>query len=164
MTVSALVSTFFSAIASRRTLSILCAALACGVLALTFSPLQSKAQSAPAVPPAAPFEDKAVYHVDDPDAAALALGNIANHLAVSPQARITLVANGKGIRMLVAGDYSTSIANLQAKGVRFVACNNSMRGFHINASELVPGAVIVPSGAAELSRLQGQEHYAYIKP
>jgi len=161
-------SAVLSSLLSRRALSLLSAAAACGVLALTFSPLQSKAEGsaeAPAVAPAAaPFEDKAVYHVDDPDAAPLALGNIANHLTASPGARIALVANGKGIHMLVAGDYSTTIANLQAKGVRFIACNNSMRGFHINASQLVPGAVIVPSGAAELSRLQGQDHYAYIKP
>lgn len=158
------VSSFVSTLTSRRALSLLSAALACGMLALTFSPLQSKAEGAAETPATAPFEDKAVYHVDDPDAAPLALGNIANHLTVSPQAKITLVANGKGIHMLVAGDYSTSIANLQAKGVRFVACNNSMRGAHISASQLVPGAVIVPSGAAELSRLQNQEHYAYIKP
>ncbi len=150
-----------SAFLSRRTLAIL-SAVVCATLALTFSPLPSHAQSAAST--SAPFEDKAVYHVDDPEAAPLALGNIANHLTASPQAKISLVANGKGITMLVAGDYSTTIANLQAKGVRFVACNNSMRGFKISASQLVPGAVIVPAGVAELSRLQVAEHYAYIKP
>ncbi len=154
-----------SAFLSRRSLAILSAAgCVCAALALAFSPLQSLAQSTATVQAPASFEDKAVYHVDDPDAAPLALRNIANHLEASPQAKISLVANGKGITMLVAGEYSATIASLQAKGVRFVACNNSMRGFKISASQLVPGAVIVPAGVAELSRLQVAEHYAYIKP
>ncbi len=146
---------------SRRTLAMFSAAVfACAALALTFSPQQSHAQSAAP----APFEDKAVYHVDDPAAMRLALGNIGNHLVASPGAKISLVANGKGITTLVAGEYSKQIAELQAKGVRFVACNNSMKGFDIEASKLVPGAVVVPAGVAELSRLQVAEHYAYIKP
>ncbi|HEX7645759.1 MAG TPA: DsrE family protein [Burkholderiaceae bacterium] len=148
---------------SSRVLSLLSAAILAGAaLSLGFSPQASHAQAATPAPAA--FEDKAVYHVDDPAAMRLALGNIANHLAVSPGAKISLVANGRGITTLVAGEYSKPIADLQAKGVRFVACNNSMKGFDIEASKLVPGAVIVPAGVAELSRLQVAEHYAYIKP
>lgn len=112
----------------------------------------------------ASFEDKAVYHVDDPSVAAMALRNIVNHLNASPGVKISLVANGKGITMLAADEYFPQIAELQRRGVRFVACNNSMKGFGIEASKLVPGAVIVPAGVAELSRLQVVEHYAYIKP
>lgn len=148
---------------SRRTLSLFSAALlACATLALSISSQATHAQTAAAAP--ATFEDKAVYHVDDPAAMRLALGNIGNHLVASPGAKISLVANGKGITTLVAGEYSKPIAELQAKGVRFVACNNSMKGFDIDPSKLVPGAVIVPAGVAELSRLQVAEHYAYIKP
>ncbi|MBV8634893.1 MAG: DsrE family protein [Burkholderiaceae bacterium] len=146
---------------SNRALSLVFAAvLACAALALGLSSQVSHAQ---ATAPAA-FEDKVVYHVDDPAAMRLALGNIGNHLVASPGAKISLVANGKGITTLVAGEYSKPIAELQAKGVRFVACNNSMKGFDIEPSKLVPGAVIVPAGVAELSRLQVVEHYAYIKP
>jgi uncharacterized protein len=147
---------------SRRTLSILfAAAFALAALALGFSPLQSKAQT---TEPAS-FEDKAVYHVDDPAMAAHALANIANHLTVSPQAKISLVANGDAVNMLLASsDYAERISHLQAKGVRFVACNNSMRYFKITATSLIPGVVVVPAGVAELSRLQVAEHYAYIKP
>lgn len=148
---------------SHRMLSLFSAAIVAGTaLILGVSPQASQAQTA-ALAPAA-FEDKAVYHVDDPAAMRLALGNIGNHLVASPGARISLVANGKGITTLVAGEYSKPIAELQAKGVRFVACNNSMKGFNIEASQLVPGAVVVPAGVAELSRLQVAEHYAYIKP
>jgi intracellular sulfur oxidation DsrE/DsrF family protein len=148
---------------SNRALSLLSAAILASVtLALAVSPQASHAQAAATAPAA--FEDKAVYHVDDPAAMRLALGNIGNHLVASPGAKISLVANGRGITTLVAGEYSKQIAELQAKGVRFVACNNSMKGFDIDASKLVPGAVIVPAGVAELSRLQVAEHYAYIKP
>jgi intracellular sulfur oxidation DsrE/DsrF family protein len=148
---------------SRRVLSLLSAIILAGAaVALGFSPQASHAQAAGTAPAA--FEDKAVYHVDDPAAMRLALGNIGNHLVASPQAKISLVANGKGIATLAAGEYSKQIADLQAKGVRFVACNNSMKAFDIDASKLVPGVVVVPAGVAELSRLQVAEHYAYIKP
>lgn len=145
---------------TRRTLSILFAVMA-AILALSFTlaPRLSQAQSAPA-----PFEDKVVYHIDEPAMMAHALGNITNHLAVSPQAKITLLANGEAVRAMVQGDYSERIAQLQTKGVRFVSCNNSMRHFKIDPLTLTPGVVVVPAGVAELSRLQVAEHYAYIKP
>ena len=148
---------------SRRMLSLFVAVVvALAALVLGFSPQTSRAQTA--TTEQAPFEDKVVYHVDDMAMAAHALANVANHLSVSPQAKITLLANGDAVNMLVAGDYSERISHLQAKGVRFVACNNSMRYFKINPTSLIPGVVVVPAGVAELSRLQVVEHYAYIKP
>src|SRR4051812_11934275 len=78
--------------------------------------------------PAAAAGDRAVYHVNDVASAREALVNIANHLAASPQAKLALVANGRGIFMLVAGEkdrvgpYATAITELMVKGVRFDAC------------------------------------------
>ena len=43
-------------------------------------------------------------------------------------------------------------------------CNNTLQGRNIDRQRVLPEAVIVPSGVAELSRLQWQEGYAYIKP
>ncbi|HEY8025151.1 MAG TPA: DsrE family protein [Burkholderiaceae bacterium] len=121
-------------------------------------------QPAYAADPAPAFDEKVVYHVDDPALVRMTLANAANHLQVSPKAKISILANGKAISMMTPGEHSAAIADLQAKGVRFLACHNSMNAFGIEESKLVPGAVVVPSGVAELSRLQGAEHYSYIKP
>ncbi|KQP41132.1 DsrE family protein [Pseudorhodoferax sp. Leaf274] len=115
-------------------------------------------------------EDRVVYHVDDIGSAREALANMVNHLNASPNARITLLANGKGVYMLVAGEkdqageYGSEIAELQLRGVRFVACRNSMERRKIETSRLVSRAETVQAGVVELSRLQRVEGAAYIKP
>jgi len=163
---------------SRRSLSIICAvALASVTFAFGSWTSTSRAETpgatasgavgavAPgAAAPAPGFDEKVVYHVDDPALVRMVLANVANHLQVSPKAKIAVLANGKAISMMAVGEQSAAIAELQAKGVHFLACRNSMNAFGIEESKLVPGAMVVPSGVAELSRLQGAEHYAYIKP
>jgi hypothetical protein len=132
--------------------------------------LQPIAARAATQEPAAAAEDRAVYHVNDVASAREALVNMANHLAASPHAKLALVANGRGIFMLVAGEkdrvgpYAAAITELMAKGVRFDACRNSMTMRSIEPSALVTGVQVVPAGVAELTRLQAVEHYAYIKP
>jgi uncharacterized protein len=115
---------------------------------------------------------KVVYHVMDTDAqASLALGNIRNHLRADPNAKIAVVALFKGINMLLEGSqdkngnpYAVPIEELAGKGVEFKICKNSMDFFKVDAGKVLPQAKIVPSGVAEIARLQAQEHYAYIKP
>lgn len=115
-------------------------------------------------------EERAVYHVNDVANAREALVNIANQMAANPHAKLALVANGRGIFMLVAGEkdrvgeYASAINELQAKGVRFNACHNSMTNKNIAPTSLVTGVHVVPAGVGELTRLQVAEHYAYIKP
>jgi intracellular sulfur oxidation DsrE/DsrF family protein len=54
------------------------------------------------------------------------------------------------------------VAAALKSGVRVVACQNSMRGFHLDTADLVPGVGQVPSGVVELIR---REHagYAYVR-
>jgi intracellular sulfur oxidation DsrE/DsrF family protein len=144
--------------------------LSCPLDARAATPAPAASSAADPVAPAAPGEERAVYHVDDMASARDALNNMANHLKASPQARLALVANGRGIFMLVAGekdrhgDYASAITALEAQGVRFFACRNSMNVNNIDASTLVTGVQTVPAGVSALARLQGVEHYAYIKP
>jgi uncharacterized protein len=118
----------------------------------------------------APAGLRVVYHVDDVGSLRTALNNINNQLAVTPNANISLVANGRGIFSLVSGerdrqgDFGSAIAGLQAKGVRFVACGMSMKKNNVAESSLIAKVSIVPSAVVELTRLQAAERYAYIKP
>ena len=120
---------------------------------------------------AAEKPEKVVYHVNDAGNAAAALKNIRNHLNASPQATIVLVAHGAGIDFLLDGaidkdgyPYDVAVRELAARGVGFRVCNNTLEGRRIDRRRVLPEAVIVPSGVAELSRLQWQEGYVYIKP
>lgn len=115
---------------------------------------------------------KVVYHVMDTEAQGmLAMGNIRNHLRADPSAKITLVALFKGINLLMEGTtdkngnpYALAIEELSGKGVQFEICKNSMDFFKVNADQVLPQVKVVPSGVAEIARLQAQEHYVYIKP
>ncbi len=115
---------------------------------------------------------KVVYHVMDTDAQGmLAMGNIRNHLRADPSAKITLVALFKGINLLMEGTvdkngnpYALAVEELAGKGVQFDICKNSMDFFKVDASKVLPQVKVIPSGVAEIARLQAQEGYVYIKP
>lgn len=115
--------------------------------------------------------EKVVYHINDASNASAALRNIRNHLDASPQATIVLVAHGAGIDFLLDGaiakdgtPYDVAVRELARRGVGFRVCNNTLEGRKIDRQRVLPEAVIVPSGVAEVTRLQAQEGYVYIKP
>jgi intracellular sulfur oxidation DsrE/DsrF family protein len=130
------------------------------------------AQANPAVPSgsSAAAGVAVVYHVSEVAAMRDALNNVTNHLATVPGARITLLANARAVYGLVhnerdrQGEYASTISDLQAKGVKFVACSMSMKKNNIVESSLLPNVSTVTSGVVELTRLQAVEHQAYIKP
>jgi len=127
-----------------------------------------------AAPPRVAAEEpvKAVYHVTDSEnQATLALNNARNHLRADPTARITIVALYKGIQFLIEGavdrngnPFRPIVEDLAAQGVEFNICKNSMDAFKVSADKVIPDVKIVPSGVAEIARLQAREGYVYVKP
>jgi intracellular sulfur oxidation DsrE/DsrF family protein len=120
---------------------------------------------------AAGFPEKVVYHVNDSTVAGVAMNNVKNHLSANPQATIVMVTHGKGIDFLLDGatdkdgnPYDVKVQELRAKGVTFDVCNNTLVGRKIDPKKVIPEAVIVPSGVAEISKLQSQQNYVYLKP
>jgi intracellular sulfur oxidation DsrE/DsrF family protein len=121
---------------------------------------------------AAGREQKVVYHITDSSRATAALSNIRNHLKASPGVKIVVVANGAGIDFLLEGaanpngnPYDATVQELTMHNkVEFRVCNNTLEGRHIDKGQVLPEATIVPSGVAEVARLQLDEGYAYIKP
>ena len=116
-------------------------------------------------------ETKAVYHINDSTVATAAMNNIKNHLGADPTAKIVVVTHGKGIDFLLDGaadkdgnPYNIKVEELQAKGVNFRVCNNTLVSRKIDPKTVLPGANIVPSGVAELAKVQAQEGYVYLKP
>ena len=84
--------------------------------------------------------------------------------ALGPEgAQLDLVAYGPGIEMLKKDSVvAARLAEALKAGVRIAACQNSMRGYHLEAADLVPGVTPVPSGVVELIRRQ-HAGYAYVR-
>lgn len=124
------------------------------------------AQEAPAEPV------RAVYHVADAGEQPMrALRNLKNHLAADPSASLKVVALAHGLQFLAldaedanGNPYEPFIMELQEAGVAFVACGNTLRALGLRTEDLVPGVMVVPSGVAEIARLQTREAYAYLRP
>ncbi len=116
-------------------------------------------------------QEKVVYHINDSSVASLALNNIRNHLKAEPGVKITVVTHGKGIDFLLkdAADkngnpYEVAVQELTAQGVDFRVCNNTLKSRNLDKSAVIEEASVVPSGVAEIARLQAREGYVYIKP
>ena len=115
---------------------------------------------------------KAVYHVNTGvDTVSAILGNVRNHLNADPSAKIAVVTHGPGIDFLLEGakdskgrEFSGMVGDLSGKGVQFRVCNNTLMTRNIDPSKVVMEAKIVPSGVAEVARLQAKEGFVYLKP
>ena len=154
-----------------RTLTPLLAALLLATAPMAHAASTAKAKTpAPAAAPAA-IEEKVVYHINDASLARVAMRNIQNHITASPDAKIVLVTHGKGIDFLLndAKDekgepYLTQVAGLKEKGVDFRVCRNTLKGRNLDDSAVMMDATVVPSGVAEIGRLQAKEGFVYLKP
>lgn len=115
---------------------------------------------------------RVVYHLDaDREGTTTALHQAKNQLLAAPGTRIVVVALGSSVRYLVKdaetrGGYpfELMVSDLQERGVRFEACGNTMATLQIKPSQLDDGVKVVPSGMAEIARLQAHEGYVYIRP
>lgn len=115
---------------------------------------------------------KVVYHLSDGVAqASRAIGNIRNHLAAEPQTKIVVVAHGLGIDFLLDGatnqqdqPFAGAIGELAGRGVEFRVCNNTLVSRRIAKERVAMEASIVPSGVAEVARLQAKEAFVYLRP
>lgn len=81
---------------------------------------------------------------------------------------IEVVTHGKGVGMLLAktsaenAELKSALEKLQAAGVVFAACENTMKREKIEKKDLVELAITVDSGVSEVIRKQ-EEGSAYIK-
>ena len=115
---------------------------------------------------------KAVYHVNTGvETASAILNNIKNHLDASPKDKIVVVTHGPGINFLLSDakdsqgrEFSGQVSALAGRGVEFRVCNNTLSTRKIDANKLLMETSIVPSGVAEVARLQAKERFVYLKP
>ena len=119
-----------------------------------------------------PQPDKVVYHFSDGlPQASNGLRNINNHLEVNPNARIVVVAHARGVDFLMkdakdanGAHYEDLVEQLRMRGVRFDVCEITLRNRKLSKNQFIADVTYVPSGVAEVTRLQQHEGYAYLKP
>ena len=116
---------------------------------------------------------KVVYHMNEGvDKAPQMLRNIRNHLSADPKARIVVVTHAAGINFLLkdvkdsnGNPFEVTVQDLVSKGVQFDVCAFTLQSRNLDPkTAVIEEAKIVPSGVAEVARLQAQEGYVYLKP
>jgi intracellular sulfur oxidation DsrE/DsrF family protein len=107
---------------------------------------------------------KTVYHLPDDRLTTLAMNNINNHLSADPRAKIGVRAFTFGAQDASGRPYADWVDQLTAKGVEFRICQNSMKALQLTQKDLVDKVQVVPSGVAEIARLQAKEGFVYIRP
>jgi len=116
--------------------------------------------------------DRVVYHVNEGlEQASNGLRNIGNHLEVNPAAKIVVVSHARGVDFLMKGakdkngnKYEDLVERLKLRGVQFDVCEITLRNRKLARGQFIEYATFVPSGVAEVTRLQQQHGYAYLKP
>ncbi len=122
-------------------------------------------------------KQKVVYHINYEGGEGSkkhlgAMRNIQNHInAVGAEnIDVKVVLHGNGLSLLADAKgnekMQTSVSSLKGQNVGFQVCNNTLKGRKISYENDLYDVWeddIVPSGVAELSRLQ-QMGYTYIKP
>lgn len=115
---------------------------------------------------------KVVYHINSGlEQATDGLRNANNHLTADPKAKIVFVTHANGVHFLLDGakdkngnTFDALVHDLMGKGVEFRLCRFTLERQKIDPKRVIQDVKIVPSGVAEVSRLQSQEGFAYLKP
>jgi intracellular sulfur oxidation DsrE/DsrF family protein len=126
------------------------------------------AAARPALGQAAPAKQKVVFQVSDADPQKwnLALNNAYNvGLEFGEDGvEMEIVAYGPGIALLKAGSpIAARVTEALKRGVKVVACENTMKAQKLVYADMLPDIGFVPSGVVELMKRQ-REGYAYIRP
>ena len=128
--------------------------------------------AAGAAPARAEDQIKVVYHVADGiDQASRALANVRNELRAAADTRIVVVALSDGINFLLKDaaekngkPFEPAVNALKEQGVEFRICMNSLAAHEIPLTRVIAAARPVPSGVAEIVRLQAREGFVYLRP
>jgi intracellular sulfur oxidation DsrE/DsrF family protein len=117
-------------------------------------------------------QDRVVYHLNEGlPQATNGLRNIGNHLEVNPKAKIVVVSHALGVDFMMKGakdkngaKYEDMVEQLVQRGVQFDVCEITLRNRKLKREQFIAYTTFVPSGVAEVTRLQQREGYAYLKP
>lgn len=125
--------------------------------------------SRPASPvevPADKKQSRVVFQLSTPDTAAYRslVRQLHNLLEGLPKAQVEVVVHNKGIALLhkEKSNVAPELEVLKNLGIRFVACEQTMKQQKLDKTDILPLAGFVPRGLVEIITRQ-EEGWAYIK-
>jgi intracellular sulfur oxidation DsrE/DsrF family protein len=111
-------------------------------------------------------EHRIVFHLATSDTLAqkALVKQVSNVLEYWNTARIEVVVHNNGINFMKLEEarFAKEIAALKQQGVVFAVCENTMKQRKIEKNQILPSAVFVPVGLAEIV-LRQEEGWSYIK-
>ena len=124
--------------------------------------------------PEQPKKHKIVYHLDGAalDKTKFVLANIENHIrgvaGFDHIAALELVVHGPALRHFVTAGMDPGVRDalerLQAQGLVFGACGNTMRGLNLTLEQLPRGARPLPQGGVVRIMELVEQGFVYIHP
>jgi len=115
-----------------------------------------------------------VHQLDDPgvDKARFVLNNIANHVkgvgGWQNVEALELVVFGPALKHFVTKDIDREVKQalqaLQAQGLVFGACGNTMKGMNVTLEQLASGAKALPQGGVVRVMELQEQRFSYIRP
>jgi uncharacterized protein len=110
---------------------------------------------------------KAVVHINfgGTEGQKQGLNNIENILKDVPDAELEVVCHSEGITLVTkqGSPAPELIGTLIKQGVKFVACENTLKKKSLTKNDLVQGVSTVASGAVEVIQKQS-DGYSYFRP
>jgi uncharacterized protein len=101
---------------------------------------------------------------NDTNALKMLMKQLRNLQEASPTTEIEVVCHGPGLDLLVTGKSFKpgKITEFSGKGVRFLACENTMKDRQVERSQLLPEAGTVPVAIIYLMERQ-EDGWSYVK-
>lgn len=129
--------------------------------------LSAGATAAAAAPEKSATPFRAVFQVSDADPKkwSLTLGNVKNAQEGLGAANVTIeiVCYGPGVNMLKAdSEVAARVQETMQAGINVFACQNTMRGMHLQPTDMVDKIGFVPAGVVEVIKRQ-TEGWAYVR-
>lgn len=120
-----------------------------------------------AAQPAVPDKHRIVFEVtaEGQEQWEAVLNNVENvRVSLGPATQVEVVMHGKALGMVMATNTGQldRMRKLSDAGVVFAACENTMKRKNVSKDQLLPFAVTVDSGVAEVVRKQ-EKGWSYIK-
>ncbi len=139
-----------------------------GTIPPATAPSASSGHATPQGVPAAAGRHRVVFEMtsDDHDQWQSVLNNVDNSRKAlgADTTDVEVVVHGSGLSMLLATNAAdrARMEELSHAGVVFAACENTMKRKHVAKEDLLPFAMTVDSGVAEVVRKQ-EAGWAYLK-
>ncbi|MFN8344313.1 MAG: DsrE family protein [Spirosomataceae bacterium] len=111
-------------------------------------------------------EHRIVFHLATSDTLAqkALVKQLSNVLDYWNTAQLEVVVHNNGVNFMKQEEarFAKEIAALKARGVVFAVCENTLKQRKIEKSQILPSAVFVPVGLAEIV-IRQEEGWSYIK-